>query len=245
MRSFAGLPLTDQPSGTGAVVLGADAVREASALLRPWHPTLGLDVLADAVDGGESAVAAWLEAGAVPVVVGGESLRAQAERHGPLGLLAFGAHARAQALTAAVEEALIDPGRTLVAGARGPLGAPDELDRVRDLGIDLLTGDELRALGPGEYSQRVLTRTAGASCLLAVDLDVVDPAFAPAVRSPEVAGLLPHEAITLLRSLAGTPFAGFELTGLDPGRDGPGQITSVLAANLVWEMLALRVLSPP
>ncbi len=81
--------------------------------------------------------------------------------------------------------------------------------------------------------------------MLLVDLDVIYPAFAPAVRTPEVAGLLPHEAITLLRSLAGTEFAGFELTGLDLDREGPAQTTAVLVANLVWEMLALRVLSAP
>ena len=60
-----------------------------------------------------------------------------------------------------------------------------------------------------------------------------------------MAGLLPHELITLLRSLAGTPFVGFQLSGLVPSLEGPAQITSVLAANLVWEMLALRVLSAP
>ena len=133
----------------------------------------------------------------MPVVVGADSLRAQAARHGPLALLALRRHPEPQSLAAAVDEGLIDAGQTLVAGARGPLGAENELEAVRDLGVELLTGDELRALGPGEYSQRVLTRTAGPLCLLTFDLDVVDPAFAPAVRTPEAAVLLPHEAITL------------------------------------------------
>jgi len=245
VSSFAGLPRADQPAGADAVVLGASALREASSLLRPWHPTLGFDVLAGAVDGGDASVEPWVEAGALPVAVGGESLRALAARHGPLALLMLDAHPEADRLAEWLRDDLVDPDRSLVAGVRGPLPEPEELDAVRDRGFELLTGDELRALGPGEYSQRVLTRTAGAPCLLSIDLDVVDPAFAPAVRTPEVAGLLPHEAITLLRSLAGTAFAGFELNGLDPARDGPAQTTCVLAANLVWEMLALRVLSAP
>ncbi len=245
MSSFAGLPRAEQPAPADAVVLGADALREAASLLRPWHPTLGFDALAGAVDGGDAPVEPWLETGAVPVVVGGESLRAQAARHGPLALLVLDAHPEADRLAEWLRDDLVDPDRSLVAGVRGPLPEPEELDAVRDRGVELLTGEELRALGPGEYSQRVLTRTAGAPCLLWFDLDVVDPAFAPAVRTPEVAGLLPHEAITLLRSLAGTQFAGFELNGLDPSRDSPGQTTCVLAANLAWEMLALRVLSAP
>ncbi len=89
----------------------------------------------------------------------------------------------------------------------------------------------------------MLTRTAGASCFLSFDIDVIDPAFAPGTGTPEVAGLLPHEALTLLRSLAGTSFVGFDLVEVCPPYDGPGQITSILAANIVWEMLALRVVS--
>lgn len=245
MSTFAGLPLAEQPTRAGAVVLGAEDLRRASAGLRPWHPTLAFDVLEDAVDGGAGDAGPWLDAGAVALSVGGGTLGAHAARHGPLALLALDAHPEADRLAEWVRGDTVDPDRSVVAGARGPLPAPEELDAVRELGFDLLTGDELRAQGPGEYSRRVLARTAGAAAVLLVDLDVIDPAFAPAVAAPEVAGLLPHEAITLLRSLAGMAFAGFELTGYAPEREGPAQTTAVLASNLVWEMLALRVLSAP
>jgi agmatinase len=213
--------------------------------LRPWHPTLEFDVLDGAVDGGDGPVEPWLEAGAVPVVVDGEALRAHANQHGPVALLALDAHAEADQVAEWVRDNVVDPDRSIVAGVRGPLPEPEELSYVRDLGVEVLTGDELRAVGPGDFSERVLTRAVGGPCVLRFDLDVIDPAFAPAVATPEVAGMLPHEAITLLRSLAGTPFSGFDLVGLSPDRDGPAQTTAVLAANLVWEMLALRVLSAP
>jgi agmatinase len=242
LSSFAGLPLEGEG---GAVVLGAEGLRAASAGLQPWHPTLAFDVLEAAVDGGSAPVEPWLDSGSVPIAVGGGTLEALRARHGPLSLLVLDAHAEADRLGGWIRDDLVDPTRSLVAGVRGPLPEPEELEAVRERGVDLLTGDELRAQGPGEYSQRVLSRTAGSPCVLVVDLDVIDPAFAPAVRTPEVAGLLPHEAITLLRSLAGTTFAGFELTGLEIDREGPAQTTAVLAANLVWEMLALRVLSAP
>lgn len=296
--TFARLPLVLQPGpGVEAVVLGApfdaaasfrpgarfgpEGVRSGSAVLRPWHPTLAVDVLGGSAtaDGGDLAVVrgdamtsasrlaedlhGWLDAGATPVVVGGDhsillgELRAHAARHGPLPLLLLDAHADVgeedggEALSErtvvrrAVEEGLVDPQRSLLAGARGPLWGGADLEAARELGFELVTGDELRSLGPGEYSQRVLTRTAGGPCFLSFDIGVIDPAFAPATGTPEVAGLLPHEALTLLRSLAGTPFVGFDLVGLSPPYDGPGQITSILAANIVWEMLALRVVSAP
>ena len=296
VRTFARLPLVPEPElGVDAVVLGApfdtatsfrpgarfgpEAVRSASALLRPWHPTLAVDVFGSSstVDGGDLGVVpgnaeatavrlaedldGWLDAGATPVVVGGDhsiqlgELRAHAVRHGPLPLLLLDAHADvwedycgerlfdSTVIRRAVEEELIDPQRSLLAGVRGPLNAETDLEAARELGFELITGDELRALGPGEYSQRVLTRTAGAPCFLSFDIDVIDPAFAPATGTPEVAGLLPHEALPLLRSLAGTSFVGFDLVEVAPPYDGPGQTTSMLAANIVWEMLALRLVS--
>ncbi len=188
MSTFAGLPFAERPGSESAVVLGAEALRPASAGLRPWHPTLGLDALEGAVDGGSGPVEPWLAGGTVPVAVGGGALAALAAHHGPLALLSLDAHAEADRLAKWARDDLVDPGRSVVAGSRGPLPEPEELDAVRERGIDLLTGDELRAQGPGEYSQRVLARTAGARCVLSLDLDVIDPAFAPAVGTPEVAG---------------------------------------------------------
>ncbi len=295
VRTFARLPLVLEPEPVDAVVLGApfdtatsfrpgarfgpEGVRSGSVLLRPWHPTLAVDVFAGSstADGGDLGVVpgnaeataarlaedleGWLDAGATPVVVGGDhsillgELRAHAARHGPLPVLLIDAHVDTRreycgerlsggtVIRRAVEEELVDPEHSLLAGVRGPLYAEADLEAARGLGFDLITGDELRAMGAGEYSERVLSRTVGAPCFLSFDIDVIDPAFAPGTGTPEVAGLLPHEALTLLRSLVGTPFVGFDLVEVAPPYDGPGQTTSMLAANIVWEMLALRVVS--
>lgn len=56
-------------------------------------------------------------------------------------------------------------------------------------------------------------------------------------------GLLPHEAFALLRSLAGMRFVGFDVVEVSPPYDGPGQVTSLLAATVAYEMLALRALA--
>ena len=72
---------------------------------------------------------------------------------------------------------------------------------------------------------------------------MIDPAFAPGTGTPEIAGLLPHEAQALLRSLAGMSFIGFDIVEVSPIYDGPGQITAVLAANIGFELLSLRALA--
>jgi agmatinase len=212
----------------------------------------------DQIAGGLSRVVA---AGAVPIVLGGDhlvalgELRAHAAAHGPVAVVLLDAHAdtwdayygeryfHGTVFRRAVEEALVLPERSLLAGVRGPLYAPSDLDDARSLGFSILTCDELRALSPEEYGARVRSRVGDAPAFLGFDIDVIDPAFAPATGTPEVAGLLPHEALGFLRSLAGMRFVGFDVVEVSPPYDGPGQVTALLAAAIAYEFLALSALA--
>ena len=71
------------------------------------------------------------------------------------------------------------------------------------------------------------------------DIDVLDPAFAPGTGTPEIAGLLPHEAVAFLRALAGVRFTGFDVVEVSPPYDGPGQVTALNGASIGFECLAL------
>jgi arginase family enzyme len=71
------------------------------------------------------------------------------------------------------------------------------------------------------------------------DIDVVDPAFAPGTGTPEVGGLTSHEAQRLVRGLAGLSLIGGDIVEVAPPYDGPGQITSLLAANIMFEFLCV------
>ena len=75
------------------------------------------------------------------------------------------------------------------------------------------------------------------------DIDVFDPAVAPATGTPEVAGLLPHEALAFIRSLAGIRFSGFDVVEVSPPYDNAGQVTALLAANVAYEFLALTAVA--
>jgi agmatinase len=203
-----------------------------------------------------------LDAGVTPIVLGGDhsialgELRAHAAR-GPVALVLIDAHAdvwdayygerifHGTPFRRAVEEGLLLPERSLLAGMRGPLYAPEDLEAATELGFELIPGDELRALDPAEYGRRVRERVGDATVVLSFDIDAIDPAFAPATGTPEVAGLLPHEALALLRSLAGMRFAGFDLVEVSPPYDEPAGTTAMLAANVAYEFLALSALSRP
>jgi agmatinase len=78
---------------------------------------------------------------------------------------------------------------------------------------------------------------------LSFDIDFLDPAFAPGTGTPEIAGFSTAEAVAFLRALRGLRLAGCDVVEVSPAYDGPGQQTALVAANVVWELLALRALT--
>jgi arginase family enzyme len=74
------------------------------------------------------------------------------------------------------------------------------------------------------------------------DIDSVDPAYAPGTGTPEVGGLTSYEAQELVRGLAGLPVVGCDVVEVAPPFDGPGQITALLAANIMFELLCVIAL---
>jgi agmatinase len=202
-----------------------------------------------------------LAAGATPLVLGGDhsivlgELRAHATANGPLGLVLLDAHAdtwdqyygeryfHGTPFRRALEEGLIDPHRSLLAGMRGSLYGAADLDEPRSWGFEIVACEELRTWTPEEYGARVRARVGDGPAYLSFDIDVLDPAFAPGTGTPETAGLLPHEALAFLRSLAGMRFAGYDIVEVSPQFDGPGQVTALNAASVAYELLALTAAS--
>jgi agmatinase len=203
-----------------------------------------------------------LSAGVTPIVLGGDhsialgELRAHAAAAGePVALVLLDAHAdtwdeyygerifHGTPFRRAVEEGILDPSRSVLAGMRGPLYGAEDVDQPREMGFQVIPGDDLRALSPEGYATRVRARVGEGPVVLGFDIDVLDPAFAPGTGTPEVAGLLPHEALAFVRSLAGMSFRGFDVVEVSPPYDNPGQGTAMLAANIAYEFLALAALA--
>jgi len=202
----------------------------------------------------ESRIGAIADAGARPLVVGGDHsitlpvLRALAKRHGPLALVQFDAHIdtwdeyfggkyfHGTPFRRAIEEGVIDGSRFIQVGIRGPMYGEEDFEFHRAHRITMIDIDQVKARGVawtvGEV-RRVLTGPS----YMTFDIDGVDPAFAPGTGTPEVGGLSSHEAQQLVRGLAGLPLVGGDVVEVAPIFDGPGQITALLAANLLFEFL--------
>jgi agmatinase len=202
-----------------------------------------------------------LRAGAKTLVLGGDhsivlgELRAHAAVHGPVGVVLLDAHAdtweeywgeryfHGTPFKRALEEGLVDPSRSLLAGMRGSLYAASDLDEPREWGFEIVPCDELRTWTPEQYATRVRERLGDGPAYLSFDIDCLDPAFAPATGTPEVCGLLPHEAIAFLRALRGIDFTGFDIVEVAPAYDTAAQLTALVAANVGYELLTLAALS--
>jgi agmatinase len=200
-------------------------------------------------------------AGVIPIVLGGDhtialgELRAHAAVHGPMALVLLDAHAdtwdeywgeryfHGTPFRRALEEGLLLPERSLLAGMRGSLYDRGDMAATREFGFEVIEGTALRQMSPEEYGRRVRARVGDAPVFFSFDIDFVDPAFAPGTGTPEVGGPSAREALDLVRSLAGMEFKGFDVVEVSPPFDTPGQNTVLLAAGVVYEFLALTAVA--
>jgi agmatinase len=222
-----------------------------------------VDVVPISIEGTFAAIqreiATLVGAGVVPVSVGGDHsitlpiLRSLAPRHGRLGLVHFDAHPdtwdeyfgskyfHGTTFRRAVEEDLIDGRRVIQVGIRGPLYGADDFDFHREHGLEVIRVEEVKERGTAWVIER-LRRLQGGPVYCSFDIDAVDPAYAPATGTPEVGGLTSFEALSLVRGLRGLDLVAADVVEVSPPFDGPGQITSLLAANLLFELLSVLAL---
>ncbi len=256
---------------------GPNAVRAASVMLRPYNANLDVkpfDILS-CVDFGdvsivpgytersyeaiEQAVAPIVEAGVVPLLIGGDHactlphLRATRSR-GPVAVIDFDSHTDAWDsyfgekynhgtwMRRAIEEGLVDTAHSIEIGLRGPIYDREDWTGLRtELGLEYLTTEDVLARGPARTAAAILDRVGDRPAFVSFDIDVVDPAFAPGTGTPEPGGLSAHDALAIVRALRGVRLVGADVVEVIPAYDPAGQ-TAFLAANLAYELLSLIAL---
>jgi len=182
-------------------------------------------------------------------------VRAAAAAYGRLSLLQLDAHTdtwdsyfgakvtHGTIFRRAAEEGAIDPHHSVQIGLRGSLYAPADLAQNAELGFSTLLAREFDAAGVAGAIELALGQLRS-PVYVTVDIDVLDPAFAPGTGTPEAGGLSSRELLAILRGLAG---AGLDLVGADvvevsPPYD-PAGVTALAAANAAYELVGLLVLS--
>jgi agmatinase len=210
----------------------------------------------------EETMAPLVEAGVFPLALGGDhsitlaELRALVRRNGPLCLVQLDSHPdtwdeyfgqkyfHGSTFKRAVEEGLVDAVGSVQAGIRGSNYGASDIGDAESLGFTVLQSEELRRLGGEGYAQVVKGKVGQRPVFLSFDIDFLDPAFAPGTGTPEVAGFSTAEAFDFLRALRGINLVGADVVEVAPAYDGAGQQTALAAANVAFELLALKVVGP-
>ena len=164
-------------------------------------------------------------------------LKAHAERHGPLGLMQFDAHRDTQKsefldhgtfVHHAIKEGLIDPKRSIQIGIRTFYDDDDD--------ITVLYRDWLHDHSLADMQRRISEVVGAGPAYLTIDIDSLDPAFAPGTGTPVVDGLAPNDIIRFLRSSMAIDFVGMDLVEVAPPYDPTGT-TALLGASLILEYI--------
>jgi agmatinase len=218
-------------------------------------PPVGIEPAYAAI---ETAVDRILAAGATPMIVGGDHsislpvLRAVSRTQGPLALVQFDAHIdtwgdyfggkyfHGSPFRRAIEEHVIDPSGYVQVGIRGPMyGEDEDFKYQRDHGVTTIDIGMVKRDGAAATMARVREIVRDRPLYVTFDIDSVDPAFAPGTGTPEVGGLTSYEAQELVRDLNGLNVVACDVVEVAPAYDGPGQITALLAANIMFELLCV------
>jgi agmatinase len=123
-------------------------------------------------------------------------------------------------------------------GIRSPV-QDEVLQWTLDKGATIVSAQDVHQQGVAAVAARIRAVVGATPAYLTFDIDALDPAFAPGTGTPEIGGLATWQAQALLRDLKGVDFAGMDMVEVAPAYDH-AEITSLAAATMVYEYLALR-----
>ncbi|KAL2271485.1 hypothetical protein VTJ83DRAFT_856 [Remersonia thermophila] len=142
------------------------------------------------------------------------------------------------------EEGLI-ANNSIHAGIRAPVARPKgDMENDRRCGFTVITARDLDRIGVSGVVQAIKDRVGDSLVYISVDIDVLDPAYAPATGTAEPGGWTTREFLTILDALAGLKVVGADVVEVAPAYDNPGETTVLAATEVVQSLLDLMVQVP-
>ncbi|HEY5655645.1 MAG TPA: agmatinase [Woeseiaceae bacterium] len=267
-----GVPFDTATTNRPGSRFGPRAIRAASIIMA-WAPPYGVgfdpfDKLA-VVDYGdclfdhgrpdqvpaaiENYAFAAIDQGPALLTLGGDHfisyplLKAHARKHGaPLSLVHFDAHSdtwkdeegridHGTMFYHAAQEGIIDPASSIQVGLR------THNDDTH--GFNICDAPWVHKHGIEATVQAIRDCVADRPVYLTFDIDCLDPSYAPGTGTPVCGGLTSHQAMAILRGLAGINVVGMDVVEVAPAYD-VGEITALAGAHLAMEMICLYARRP-
>ncbi|HET8604755.1 MAG TPA: agmatinase [Marmoricola sp.] len=217
-----------------------------------------IDEALDQIDAGARAV---LESSGRLLTIGGDHtialplLRVMHEAHGPVAVVHFDAHldtwdtyfgapyTHGTPFRRASEEGLIDRTGSMHVGIRGPLYGRHDLADDQVLGFQVVGSHEMDDLGWHGVVERIRARVGDRPTYLSLDIDVLDPAFAPGTGTPEAGGLTSRELLNILRAFRDLRLVGADIVEVAPAYDH-AEVTGIAASHAAYELISAMAPAP-
>jgi agmatinase len=128
----------------------------------------------------------------------------------------------------------VKPARIIEVGTRAV--CREELEYAKEAGIEFLTTQHIRKEGNDRIGKQLKEKLEGyKSIYLSVDMDILDPAFVPAVQNPEGDGLEMHSLLDILHNICDKRVVGFDVLEIAPDYDRG--VSAVQAARVIFEIV--------
>ena len=183
----------------------------------------------------------------IPISIGGdhsittEIIKSVAKKHGPLSLVYFDAHPDFVSSIHGYYGSVfydvlpyIDTKTSIQIGIRTP--EKEEIDNIKKYGLKIITPIDIIHDGMQKTIDTILNKI-GKNVYVSLDMDAVDPAFAPGVSVPVPLGLGNTEVVSILKSITKKGIRGFDIMEVCPNYDIKDR-TSHLASRIIAEIIS-------
>ena len=138
----------------------------------------------------------------------------------------------------AVEEGLLDPKRVIQISIRGSTSGDDYHQFSHDSGMRVVYVEEFFEIGVDAVIAEARRVVGDGPTYVSLDVDGLDPVYAPGTGTPEVGGYTTHDAQRMLRGLSGCNLIGGDVVEVSPPLDPSGN-TALVDATLMFEIMCL------
>ncbi|MBO5522650.1 MAG: agmatinase [Roseburia sp.] len=199
-----------------------------------------------------------LDAGATPVIVGGDhsitfpELAAYYQVYGPMAMIHFDSHldtgmyqmcptkeiyTHGNPFSNAMRKGYLDGSHTIQIGIR--TGSPKMNDEyTKEYQREILSAKELHAISYEEAGERIRNKVGNLPCLVTFDIDFLDPVYAPGTGTPVTGGFSVYDAMMILENaLPGLNIVGADLVEVEPFYD-PAETTAIAANNILAKLVS-------
>ncbi|KAG8176493.1 hypothetical protein JTE90_024922 [Oedothorax gibbosus] len=192
----------------------------------------------------------------IPISLGGDHtitypiLQSVAEKHGPVGLVHVDAHAdvndtmmgckvaHGTTFRRSFEEGLLDPKRVVQIGLRGTGYSSNDYQWSLDQGFRVILATECWHSSMTSLMADIRKQMGSGPVYVTLDIDALDPCYAPGTGTPEIGGLTSIQMLEIIRGLKDLNIVGGDLVEVSPPYDPSGN-TALTAANMIFELLCV------